>query len=372
MGRLLRIKDNKPEVINSKSIEREAELQEFVMLFPEIIPLDEIDEEFKPLLVIGREFTIMGAGSIDLLGIDQAGLITIIEFKLEKNTDIRKVVAQTIEYAANLWELPYDDLDRNVRGYFNSTRCPISELKNKSLAQAVEWHSKKQKTEDDEEFQIEEFIKTVSHNLQQGEFRLIIFCDRVDERTKRTVEYLNEMSKFDIYCASADFYESDETHFIKPYLITKDRERTVTGKQHAGKITIEEYIKSIPAEFEEYGKAISDFNARILQSNGYFAMGTKGFAAYFNTIDSRIKLFEGFSKGIYLLSKNYVIAKGWEVRDEVLSDYENRINQIPVFKDSFRNLKHWRRYTFDRMKPEDLRGYFATLLDWYAMWFKES
>ena len=369
MGRLLKIRNQKTEIIVSKTIEREEDLQEFVKQFPEIIPIDEIDDEFKPLLVIGSEFTIKEVGSIDLLGIDSAGLITIIEFKLEKNFDIRKVVAQTLEYAANMWELPYDVLDQSVRNYLNSNRCAVEELRNKSLSQAVEWHFIKNKSEEDKEFSTEDFIKTVTHNLQAGEFRLIIFCDKVDDRTKRTVEYLNELSRFDIYCASADFFETEGAHFIKPYLITKDRERSTSGKQHAGKLSFEEYIESIPMEFADHAKEIAAFRDRMTLLRGFLSMGTKGFAAYFVTPESKIKLFESYSRDFYLMTKNYVKTKGWDVPHESIEDYESRIEKILVFKDSFQNQKHWNRYRFNRIKPADLKNYFDTILDWYSKWF---
>jgi RecB family endonuclease NucS len=102
MGYLIKIQNNKAQKLISRAFENEANLQEQVKRYPQIIPLEELDENYKPLLIIGREFPLKNAGSIDLLGIDVDGLITLLEFKLEKNTDMRKVVAQTIEYAANL------------------------------------------------------------------------------------------------------------------------------------------------------------------------------------------------------------------------------------------------------------------------------
>jgi len=152
MGYLVKIGNNKYEVIKPKSFKKEERLQEIVKNNPEIIPLEEIDENFDPLLVIGREFTLESVGSIDLLAIDVTGLISIIEFKLEKNTDIRKVVAQVVEYAANIWEMSYDVLDKKVQNYFNSDRCEIPDLKNKTLVQAVRWHFNKTKKEECVEF----------------------------------------------------------------------------------------------------------------------------------------------------------------------------------------------------------------------------
>jgi hypothetical protein len=302
MGYLIKINKEKSELIRSQTFDKEDELQEIVKKFPEIIPLNEIDEDFRPLLIIGREFSLGNAGSIDLLGIDITGLITLIEFKLEKNTDIRRVVAQTIEYAANLWEMSYDVLDRKVQEYLKSNKCEITELKNKTLVQAVEWHYRKTKKEEDEAFSSEEFIKTVSSNLQEGEFRLIIFCDSVDERTIRSVEYLNELSNFDIYCISTDEFEVDGKRFFKSNLITKNRKGVTGRKKHAGRISFDDFLNSVPTELVDVYRY---FNERMKEVNGYYSMGTKGFSTYFLLNEKKIRLFEGYPDRISLLSKNY-------------------------------------------------------------------
>ncbi|MFQ6121052.1 MAG: hypothetical protein ACE5KE_14350, partial [Methanosarcinales archaeon] len=226
MGYLVKIDKDKTEIVIPKFFDKEEILRDIVKKYPEIIPLEEIDENFESLLIIGREFSLAGAGSIDLLAIDASGLITIIELKLERNTDIRKSIAQVIEYAANLWEMSYDVLDKKVQDYFKCQECAIKELKNKTLVQAVRWHFEKTKRDSDEiKFDSEEFIKNVSGNLQKGEFRLIIFCDNVDMRTKRAVEYLNFLSSFDIFCVSTNAYEVDGNFYFKSSIITSDRNK---------------------------------------------------------------------------------------------------------------------------------------------------
>jgi len=372
MGRLIKISENKPKVIESRAFEREEELQEIVKRFPEIVPLDEIDSEFKPILIIGREFYLKDAGSIDLLGIDASGLITIIEFKLEKNTDIRKVVAQTIEYASNLWGMPYDAFDKSIRQYFNSDRCESDDLKNITLAKAVERHYEKTKTDEEDEFNCEDFITSVSSNLQKGEFRLIIFCDKVDERTKRAVEYLNELSNFDIYCASADFFEADGSQFIKPYLITKDRETISSNKRHAGKISFEEFIDSIPAKFNEFSKIYKEFRERLAETEGFLSMGSKGFGAYFPIKDQKFKPIEGYPHKVYIIAKKTFEAAADLIPIEARKNYEDRIIKFPVFKDSLKQKGKLYGYSFDRMTPQDLKEYFDFVFDWHKKWFTEK
>ena len=364
MGFLVKINSDKTEIIKAKSFRKEEDLQEIVKKFPEIIPLEEINEDFDPLLVIGREFSLMGAGSIDLLAIDTNGLITIIEFKLEINADIRKVVAQVIEYAANLWEMSYHDLNEKVRDYFKSNRSAINALKNKTLVQAVKWYFDKNKKEETEDFLTEDFITTVSNNLQKGEFRLIIFCDNVDDRTKRTVEYLNSLSNLDIYCVSTDAFEVEGKQFFKSSLITKISKK----KKYAGKITFEDFMNSIPQIFQEIYKHL---NEKINEVNGFYSWGTKGFAFYLPIKEKKFRPFCAFPDYIELISEKH-FAK--YVDKETVSvaarkDYEERIRNIAPFKSSFKDDRMYPSYKYDKMKPGDLKRYFDLVIDWYKKWF---
>jgi hypothetical protein len=372
MGYLIKIQNNKAQKLISRAFENETSLQEQVKRYPQIIPLEELDENYRPLLIIGREFTLEDSGSIDLLGIDVDGLLTLVEFKLEKNTDMRKVVAQTIEYAANLWGMSYANLDKNVRAYFNSSRCETNELKTKTLGQAVEWHHKATRSEDDEEFLLEDFIANVSGNLQKGQFRLIIFCDSADDRIKRAVEYLNELSRFDIYCATTEPYEEEGKLFFKSTFITRDRVGITGVKQYAGKITFNEFLESLPAQYSGFTEPYKTFDMKKNDVQGFYSMGTKGFAAYFSVGENKLKLFEGYPDNISLITKNRFRKKIEEVikmPQGSIEDYEIGVSKIGPFKSSFLSKGQWASYKYAQIKPSDLTEYFDFIIAWLKRWF---
>src|SRR5690606_25361488 len=79
----------------------EDNLQEYIYNNPESIPLYDIKEDVR-LLILAREFSTK-SGPIDALGVDKDGEIYLIETKLYKNTDKRTVVAQVLDYGASLW-----------------------------------------------------------------------------------------------------------------------------------------------------------------------------------------------------------------------------------------------------------------------------
>ena len=371
MGNLVKINDDKSEIIKPGSFEKEKILQEIVKKHPEIIPLEEIDENFDPLLIIGREFNLEKAGTIDLLAVDTTGLITIIEFKLDKNTETRRIVAQTIEYAANLWEMSYYELDEKVHEYFNSNRCDIKELKSKTLMQAVRWHYKKLKKEDEMEFSAEEFMKNVSRNLKKGEFRLIIFCDRVDERTERAVEYINLLSSFDIYCASTDKYEVDGKGFFKSRMVTGDKTKASRIKKYAGKITFNDFIESIPNELVDIYHFLGE---KMNEINGYYVMGTKGFAVYFLMGNGKMRPFAAYPKRIELISENYieqnVNKETIVISEDAKKDYQENISKLNQFKNSFKFPGKFPSYKYSQLKPSELKDYFNFVFEWYKKWYQ--
>src|SRR5215217_2952314 len=92
--------------INRATFGLEDHLQRYIHDNPEVIPIHEIKEGLR-LLILVREFPT-GSGPIDALGIDQSGNLYIIETKMYKNSDKRRVLAQILDYGASLWKT-YED-----------------------------------------------------------------------------------------------------------------------------------------------------------------------------------------------------------------------------------------------------------------------
>jgi RecB family endonuclease NucS len=99
--------------VKEENFENEAALQNILYESPEIIPLEKLGENWiKPKLFI-KEAGLPGSGNTDLIGIDEEGGITIIECKLATKSDVRrKVIGQLLEYAAYLWQMPYEEFDK--------------------------------------------------------------------------------------------------------------------------------------------------------------------------------------------------------------------------------------------------------------------
>lgn len=87
--------------IDESSFGKEDSLQSYLYDNPDIIPIYDIDEDAR-LYIAAREFSTEH-GPIDALGFDHVGNVYIIETKLFRNADKRRVVAQMLDYGAALW-----------------------------------------------------------------------------------------------------------------------------------------------------------------------------------------------------------------------------------------------------------------------------
>src|SRR2546430_256151 len=86
----------------------ESDLQTYIAANPECLPMDDIDEDVR-LFVAMREYPT-ASGPIDAVALDQNGNVYLIETKLFKNADKRRVIAQVLDYGAALWSDPHGAL----------------------------------------------------------------------------------------------------------------------------------------------------------------------------------------------------------------------------------------------------------------------
>ena len=90
-------------------------LQNLIDNNPQLLPIDDIESGFAPLISVGREIAT-SVGYIDNLFISTSGYITLVETKLWRNPEAkREVVGQIIDYAKELSNWDYSMLDNAVK-----------------------------------------------------------------------------------------------------------------------------------------------------------------------------------------------------------------------------------------------------------------
>ena len=92
----------------------ELSIQDIIFQHPNCLPISEIEESYNPVIPVCKEL-MTTVGPLDILMVSPNGELTIIETKLWRNPEARRiVVAQVLDYAKELSSWNYEDLQREV------------------------------------------------------------------------------------------------------------------------------------------------------------------------------------------------------------------------------------------------------------------
>ena len=212
-------------------------LQKIIHNNPQILPIDDIESGFAPLISIGREIST-SVGYIDNLYISPNGYLTIVETKLWRNPEAkREVVGQIIDYAKELTNWNFTKLNNGVK---NS-----SQLYNNNSKGIIELIRDFENIEEQEEYKI---IDNIERNLKRGRFLLLIVGDGIRESVEEMVDFLSTTPQiqFTLGLVEMQFYKNPniEGELIAiPNLITRTREitRAIVKIENSttGNVTIE-------------------------------------------------------------------------------------------------------------------------------------
>ena len=155
----------------------EKKLQEIIHEYPEILPINETEPAFQPVIPVCMELGT-SSGSIDNFFITPNGNLIFAECKLWKNPQaIREVVAQVLDYIQSLSVMTYEELEKSI-----TSAIPNSGTNRQGdLYQLVSQDAKIDESE---------FVDAVSRNLRQGRGLFFIIGDGVKERMELIVKYL--------------------------------------------------------------------------------------------------------------------------------------------------------------------------------------
>jgi hypothetical protein len=197
-------------------IHEEDYLQRYIHDNPESLPLHELKEDMR-LLILVREFAVP-SGYIDALGVDADGEIYIIETKLYKNPDKRLVLAQMLDYGASLWKNFSDSnqfieqLEREAAKHFGVGLAPkLSEF----FGFAPE--------------AVPGYLQLLKDVVSKGMFRFVVLMDRIDDRLKDLISFVNANSRFDVLGVELEFYQHKDFEIIIPQLYGAEGKKEVAA-----------------------------------------------------------------------------------------------------------------------------------------------
>lgn len=148
---------NKPEPLAEVSLGKETILEQMITEDPSILS--------ERWLLIGRQVRTSYGGFIDLLALNQDGQLIVIELK--RNMTPREVVAQAIDYASWVQDLPAEEIASIYSRFTNGG----------SLGDAFREH----------------FGLPLDEEQLNGSHQIVVVASSLDPSTERIVNYLNKM-----------------------------------------------------------------------------------------------------------------------------------------------------------------------------------
>lgn len=146
-----------PKPLTEVSLDSENLLERMIIADPSILS--------ERWLLIGQQVHTSHGGFIDLLALNQDGQLIVIELK--RNRTPREVVAQALDYASWLKELPADEIATIFNRFSNG----------RSLGDAFQ----------------QRFGVPLDEEQLNGSHQIVIVASSLDPSTERIVNYLNEM-----------------------------------------------------------------------------------------------------------------------------------------------------------------------------------
>ena len=258
-------------VVEKSEFENEDTLQKYIHEHPEAIPVYEIRRD-KRLLVVAREFETQ-SGPIDALAVDKDGDIYLVETKLHRNSDKRRMMAQVLDYGASLWR------------HISDFEVFLSTLDQHSKHNwGMDFRVKARDFFDLDDDRTAFMLSAMRRNLRDGNLKFVVLMDSMDEGLKDLITYINQKSQFDIYGVELEFYSHLEHEIAIPRIfgveVKKDHPPETTTT-----LTKETLLESIRSENPPDVTVISEAVIAKLDSLGLQTEGTRAGLNYGVRID---------------------------------------------------------------------------------------
>ena len=298
-------KENKVVDLQMKSFADEEELRgQLLENFNQIIrckDFSEIDEKF----IVWRTEFPLSVGSIDLLAVGDGGGIYLIETKLFKNPDRRKVIAQVFDYASALW----NEYGSKPEEFLAKVREGSYELP-----------------------EYEEFKRAVGQNLRDARYTIIVAMDNLTPETKNLMEFLNKHTDFKVLALQVERYVGGEIEVILPKIYGVEISREPILPPHRPPITWEEFITNCTNPAKELYQNLK----QIAENRGdELSPGAKSFSYYVSYEGGYFCLFTMWSNMLTIMKYNIES----KVPPEVASKFREEIIKIEALKETYDLMK---------------------------------
>lgn len=211
----------------------EAWLEDLLFQHPEALPIAEIDSAYTGPIPVCTQLSTR-VGPLDVLYVTPEGRLVIVEAKLWRNPEARrKVIAQILDYAAELARWTYDDLQREVAK--RTGRGPDSLFAIASAgAPGIDEAG---------------FSDNVARSLREGRFLLLVCGDGIREDLVGIAGFLDRYTTLDLTLGLVElaiFATGDGARLVQPRVLAK----TVTVRRQVVRLEVEAAVLEEEADVE--------------------------------------------------------------------------------------------------------------------------
>lgn len=257
----------------------EEELQRVLEEYPALIPWEQIGASSQ-LSILNREVSTVEGKRMDHVGVDSSGSIYVIECKIVANQEIRSVIAQALEYCAqlsNIFSLP-DFLNLCKR---SEEELPFCES----------------------EAGREKFLTGLEQCIRRADYKAIVVTDCAinssQARVNRaTVDFLR--SSLEIHLVEVGKYTSNENGTLYVPSVTaggpqdsrRSRDVRVWKRNFLGAYSEELDLNAALLRHMDWVEDVNPGGASITKKTGAFSSHINGFyVAYFEKVGNHYTLY---------------------------------------------------------------------------------
>ena len=224
----------------------EAWLRDLLAGHPDLLPIEEVDPSFAPLVPLCTELSTE-AGPVDAVFISPSGRLTLVECKLWRNPEARrKVIAQILDYARAVSGWSYADLQRRVAtatGRKGNVPFEAARELQPDLDEAA-------------------FVDATARALREGRFLLLIAGDGIREGITGMADLItrNAALGFSFGLVEVALYQFGEQGLVvQPRVVarTETIERTFVHLQAGGGGALQEVAEEAEARGEVRGESFT-------------------------------------------------------------------------------------------------------------------
>jgi hypothetical protein len=296
-------------------------LQQYIYENPESIPLYDIKEDIR-LLIVAREFSTQ-SGPIDAVGIDKEGELYLIETKLYRNADKRHVVAQVLDYGASLWR------------HYSDFAAFLGELDRQSQKKwSMSLQQKLQEFFGNSEEEVQKQIDIFRGNLDNGTFKFVVLMDTLHSQLKDLILFLNQYSKFNIYVAEIEYYKFETYEIMIPKLFGAEVKKDIS----VSKPRSEARVWDEESFFAELSQNADDETITKMRQIYDFTMKNGPDAVEYGTNSFKLKAESknGIRKTIFFANTNgrwNLVSEFWKNNPGIRKKYADLLTQaVPSLK----------------------------------------